>query len=419
MIVPSIDLVGGHTVQLIGGEEPAIDAGDPRPILERFARVGETAVVDVDAARGEGNNRELIEELCRMAPIRVGGGIRDIETARRWLDAGARRIIVGTAAEPGLLEQLPRDRVIVALDASHGEVVTHGWRSRTGRDLLGRVVELRDLCGGFLVTFVEREGRMAGTDLDLARKVCELSGDAKVTIAGGITSAEEIRLLDELGADAQVGMAIYTGELALAEGFTAPLTTDRPDGLWPTVVTDQGGTGLGLVYSNQRSVAEAITTGRGIYESRRRGLWEKGATSGSTQRLIRIDVDCDRDTLRFIVDQSGDGFCHSGTRTCWGMDTGLSELERRLISIRRERPAGSNTVRLFDDPALLGAKLREEAEELALAETPSEVVAEAADLLYFTLVKIAAAGVSADEIESELDRRARLVTRRPMTRKDA
>ncbi|MFT5735645.1 MAG: phosphoribosyl-ATP pyrophosphohydrolase/phosphoribosyl-AMP cyclohydrolase, partial [Planctomycetota bacterium] len=109
MIIPSIDLQGGSTVQLIGGEEKALDAGDPRPLLDRFSRVGETAVIDLDAAIGTpetadaGHNRALIEELCHRAPIRVGGGIRSEEAARRWLDAGAEKIILGTAAKPELL----------------------------------------------------------------------------------------------------------------------------------------------------------------------------------------------------------------------------------------------------------------------------------------------------------------------------
>ena len=103
MIIPSIDISGGRAVQLVEGETLAIDAGDPRPLLEKFSIVGEVAVIDIDAARGESNNEELITELCQLGPIRVGGGIRDVETARRWLDRGAKNIIIGTAAEPELL----------------------------------------------------------------------------------------------------------------------------------------------------------------------------------------------------------------------------------------------------------------------------------------------------------------------------
>lgn len=418
MIVPSIDIVSGRVVQLVGGEELALEAGDPRPILRRFSRVGEVAVVDIDAARGEGDNTELIVELCRTAPIRVGGGIRDLDRARWWLDAGAEKVVIGTAATPELLGRLPAERVVVALDARQGEVVTHGWRTRTGRDLIESVTELAGLCGGFLVTFVEREGRLQGTDLELAGKVIDSAGQARVTIAGGITTAEEVATLDAMGADAQVGMALYTGAVHLADGFAAPLRAERSDGLWPTVVADQGGTALGLAWSSSDSLQEAIDTGKGVYHSRSRGRWAKGETSGATQELVSVSLDCDRDTILFTVHQHGTGFCHLGSRTCWGEDRGLGRLERRLGGIIAERPPGSNTVRLTDDPSLLSAKLAEEGAELAAAGSPEEVTAEAADLLYFLMVKLATAGVSLAEVESVLDSRERRVTRRPMEAED-
>ncbi len=415
MIVPSIDISGGTTVQLVGGEEQALDAGDPVDVLERLGLVGEVAVVDIDAARGEGDNREVIRELCRRSPIRVGGGIRTADAAREWLDAGAEKVIIGTAAEESLLADLPRERVIVALDARNGEVVTHGWRESSGNDLLQSVRRFRDLCDGFLVTFVEREGLMGGTDLDLAREVVTTAGDARVTIAGGVSTTAEIAELDRLGADAQVGMALYTGRMGLAEAVAAPLTSDRPDGLWPTVVADQDGVALGLAWSDARSLEQAIETRRGVYHSRQRGLWVKGETSGAVQELIAIDVDCDRDTLRFTVRQT-EGFCHQGTRTCWGEDRGLARLERRLARIAADRPAGSNTVRLFEDADLLAAKLVEEATELA--EPGADVASEAADLIYFILTRLVASGVTLDNVEAILDRRERRLTRRPMTAKE-
>jgi len=413
MIIPSIDIQDGRTVQLVEGREKALEAGDPRAVAERFAIAGEIAVIDLDAAMGRGSNAALIEELVARHDCRVGGGIRDYETAVRWLDRGAARIILGTAARPELLARLPRERLIAAVDARHGEVVVEGWRKGTGARLLDRIRELRPHVGGFLVTFVEREGHMGGTDLELARAVVEAAGDARVTIAGGITTAEEIRELDRLGADAQVGMAIYTGRLHLADAIAAPLTSDRPDGLWPTVVVDEHGVALGLVYSNAESLRVAVDERRGVYWSRSRGaLWRKGESSGATQELLRIDLDCDRDALRFTVRQRAPGFCHLARWSCFGEDRGLPRLERVLAGRRRQAPAGSYTRRLLDDPALLAAKLREEADELARAETAEEVIWEAADVLYFTLVKLAAHGIPLAEVTRHLDRRGRRVTRR-------
>ena len=114
MIIPSIDLKGGQTVQLVGGAEKAIDAGDPVPIAERFSLAGEIAVIDLDAAMRTGTNAALIEGLLPRFACRVGGGIRDVATAIGWLDKGARKVILGTAAKPEILFQLPRERTIAA-----------------------------------------------------------------------------------------------------------------------------------------------------------------------------------------------------------------------------------------------------------------------------------------------------------------
>ncbi len=413
MIVPSIDLMGGQAVQLIGGEKIAIEAGPPLPIAERFAVAGDIAVIDLDAALGKGDNADTVREIIKRYRCRFGGGIRDLDAAIEWLDAGAVQIIIGTAAVPELLVQLPRERVIAALDARHGEVVVEGWRKGTGRRVIERIADLKELVGGFLVTFVEREGRMQGLDLARVAEVVEAAAPVKVTVAGGVTTTEEIAEIDRLGADVQVGMALYSGALDLADGLVAPLESDRPDGLWSTVIVDENGQALGLAYSNLESIREAVRTRTGVYHSRKRGHWVKGKASGNTQQLLRVDLDCDRDALRFTVRQMGKGFCHNDTYTCWGVDSGIFHLTRLLRSRVASAPEGSYTRRLLDDPALLAAKIREEADELARAKTPDEVIHEAADVMYFTLTALARAGVDLRDVEQELDRRNRKVTRRP------
>jgi len=417
MIVPSIDLMGGQAVQLIGGKERAIDAGDPRPIAETFKLAGDIAVIDLDAALGQGDNATLIRELVRMAPCRVGGGIRDVATAVSWLDAGAAKVILGTAAKPEILKELPGERVIAALDAVRGEVVTHGWTTKTGATVEDRMAELKGLVGGFLVTFVEREGRMEGIDLEAIERLKAAAGGAHLTVAGGFTTAEDIAAADRLGADAQVGMALYSGRLHLADAIAAPLTSDRADGLWPTVVADEHGVALGLAYSDLESLRAAVDGRVGAYHSRSRGLWIKGETSGATQELLTIDLDCDRDTLRFTVRQTPPGFCHLDTYTCWGEAHGLPALARLIAARRETAPEGSYTARLFAEPGLLDAKILEEARELTEAEGAGEVAHEAADLIYFALAAMARSGVNLADIERELERRSRRLTRRPGNKK--
>jgi len=345
VIVPSIDLMDGQTVQLVGGKTRALEAGDPRPIALGFRLAGDIAVIDLDAALGRGSNAPLIRDLVRLARCRVGGGIRSVQAALDWLDAGASSVILGTMAKPEILQQLPRERVIAALDAVDGEVVVEGWTKGTGTTIIERMHALRHLVGGFLVTFVEREGRLGGTNLDAVAALVEAAGPAKLTIAGGVTTPEDIAALDRLGADAQVGMALYTGRLDLGDAIAAPLISDRPDGLFPTVVCDEHGVALGLAYSDSESLRTAVRLRMGVYHSRKRGLWIKGASSGAEQTLLAIDLDCDRDALRFTVRQTPPGFCHKDTHTCFGEAHGLPGLARMLAARVTDAPKGS-TIRV-------------------------------------------------------------------------
>ena len=257
MIVPSIDLMNGRAVQLRRGREFVLDGGDPLERLDEFAVAGEVAVVDLDAALGRGSNAALIRTMVRRHRCRVGGGIRTLDAARGWLDAGAERIVVGTAATPEFCASLPRNRVVAAVDCVGGEVVVDGWRAATGQPMLDAIRQLAPYAGGFLLTQVEHEGGMQGFDLDLVRSAVATAGDARVTAAGGITTPRDVAELDRLGADAQVGMALYSGRLDLADALVAPLSCSTggraPEGLWPTVVCDEGGRALGLAWSSRES----------------------------------------------------------------------------------------------------------------------------------------------------------------------
>jgi phosphoribosyl-ATP pyrophosphohydrolase/phosphoribosyl-AMP cyclohydrolase/histidinol dehydrogenase len=222
---------------------------------------------------------------------------------------------------------------------------------------------------------------------------------------GGATSATTVRGDTSSSED---GVDILSA-------FIACVRSDRPDGLFTTVVCDQHGVCLGLVYSNDVSICAAVYEKRGIYWSRSRGgLWRKGDSSGMHQELLSIDLDCDGDALRFTVIQHGSppSFCHLMTRTCWGDVHGFQHLQSILQARLVSAPPGSYTQRLFSDEDLLMKKLVEEAQELAEATKPDDVAGEAADLMYFLMVRCVAAGVSLKDIESKLDYRSLKVTRR-------
>jgi phosphoribosylformimino-5-aminoimidazole carboxamide ribotide isomerase len=219
MIIPCIDLMDGKVVQLIQGRDKALEGDAPLEMLRKFAAFPEIQVIDLDAAMGRGENVALVEMLASRARCRVGGGIRTAERARKLVEQGAHRVIVGTAAFTPVMEEIAgaigRERVIIALDSRDGKIVVKGWQESTGLSAEEVIGRLEPYCGGFLCTYVDKEGMLQGTDLAWYRRLRSATRH-ELTAAGGITTVEEIRELASLGIHAALGMAIYTGRLDLA-----------------------------------------------------------------------------------------------------------------------------------------------------------------------------------------------------------
>jgi phosphoribosyl-ATP pyrophosphohydrolase len=404
---------------LVGGRAKVLEVDDVLGLAQRWRVYGDLAVIDLDAALGTGDNLALVKELCALAPCRVGGGVRTKERAFELLRAGASALILGTAANEELLGKLPRDRTLVAVDQRGGKLQAQGWTRDEVEAPLDRMRRLGPLCGGFLMTVVDQEGRLEGVAWESAR-AARAATSRPIVYAGGVTTEGDVAALDRLGLDAQVGMALYRGLLNPARAFLASLAWDKQGGLLPVVVQDEARRTLMVAYTDRACLQEALETRRGIYWSRsRQARWVKGATSGHTQDLLRVEADCDRDTLRFVVRQQGPA-CHTGADTCFGSaDFALGDLEATLRS-RREAPTpGSYTARLFAEEGLLAAKLREEAEELIQAATPDELVWEGADLLYFLMARLVQGGVGLEQVLRELERRSTTDTRKPGNAKGA
>jgi phosphoribosylformimino-5-aminoimidazole carboxamide ribotide isomerase len=226
MIIPCIDLMGGKVVQLVQGRDQALEGDEPLALLRKFAAFPEIQVIDLDAALGQGSNDELVEMLCGRAVTRVGGGVRTVERARRLVEQGAGKVIIGTAAFNGqgvnaafLAEArraIGQERLLIALDSKDGHIVVKGWREATDLSAEKVVSLLEPYCSGFLCTYVDKEGMMQGTDLEWFHRLRALTSH-ELTAAGGISTLDEIRELTSLGIHCALGMAIYTGRLDLAE----------------------------------------------------------------------------------------------------------------------------------------------------------------------------------------------------------
>jgi phosphoribosylformimino-5-aminoimidazole carboxamide ribotide isomerase len=232
MLIPSIDLQGGRVVQLVQGERLAIESSDLDAWIRRFAAFPKIQLIDLDAAKATGNNDALVRKVAAALPCRVGGGVRNIGRAKELLAAGATAVIVGSsffrgrrASDPpnqpvnlefarALAEAVGVDRIIGAVDSRGGQVVIDGWKTALPVTAVEAVKQLEPFCGEFLYTHVDTEGLMQGTDMAAIQAVAAAT-TRKLTAAGGITTREEIDALHAMGVDAVVGMAIYSGALAL------------------------------------------------------------------------------------------------------------------------------------------------------------------------------------------------------------
>jgi phosphoribosylformimino-5-aminoimidazole carboxamide ribonucleotide (ProFAR) isomerase len=226
MLIPSIDLQGGAVVQLVQGERLAIKDDDVQKWVRRFETFPKVQVIDLDAAMSAGDNLALVRQIAGSLACRVGGGIRTVARAQDILAAGARQIIAGSALftngapdlafAKALSDGVGRERVIAAVDSKGGRVVIHGWKTILPLTAAEAVRALEPYCDEFLYTHVDAEGLMGGTNVGAILAVRDAT-TRRITAAGGITTRKDIDDLHALGVDAVVGMAIYTGALALDE----------------------------------------------------------------------------------------------------------------------------------------------------------------------------------------------------------
>ncbi|MGA8439809.1 MAG: HisA/HisF-related TIM barrel protein [Candidatus Sulfotelmatobacter sp.] len=222
MLIPSIDLMGGKIVQLVQGEKKALEFDNFDYWIERFVNYPLVQVIDLDAARGAGENRQIVRQMVKRLNCQVGGGIRTLEAARELLRAGAGRVILGSillkdgeingqcAAE--LARELGTAPLVFALDSRGGRVAIDGWRQETALTAFEMIRALEPFCETFLYTHIDTEGLMGGIPMEAVGAIRQATS-RRLIVAGGITTQVEIDRLDELGMDAVVGMALYSGKI--------------------------------------------------------------------------------------------------------------------------------------------------------------------------------------------------------------
>jgi phosphoribosylformimino-5-aminoimidazole carboxamide ribotide isomerase len=225
MLIPSIDLLDGRIVQLVQGEKLRLAFDDFEYWIEKFSRFPLVQLIDLDAAMRQGDNSELVAQIAKRLPVQAGGGIHTIERARQVLEAGAKRVIIGSALFSAegkvntefateLAAAVGAERVVAGIDTKNGRIAVKGWKAQVELTPDDAIPELEAHAAAFLYTHVDGEGLMQGFPIETAARLRKLT-QRQLIVAGGIRSQQEVDALDALGADAVVGMAVYTELLAV------------------------------------------------------------------------------------------------------------------------------------------------------------------------------------------------------------
>jgi phosphoribosylformimino-5-aminoimidazole carboxamide ribotide isomerase len=225
MLIPSIDLMGGRIVQLVQGEKLRLAFDDFEYWIEKFLRVPLVQLIDLDAAMRQGNNSALVEQVARRLPVQVGGGIHSVERTRQVLAAGAKRVIIGSALFSAegtvnadfaqeLATSIGADRIVAGIDTKNGRIAVKGWKAQVALTPDEAIPQLEAHVAAFLYTHVDGEGLLQGFPIEVAARLRKLT-QRQLIVAGGIRSKSEVDELDALGADAVVGMAVYTNLLTV------------------------------------------------------------------------------------------------------------------------------------------------------------------------------------------------------------
>lgn len=429
MVISSIDLKGGHVVQLKNGRELVLQRDDADALISEFDKYGEVAVIDLDAAMGNTNpkgdtvNTPLLKSLLRKGNVRTGGGVRSVKRARELISLGAEKVIIGSSAwkkspennsdvlNTEFLDELVaavgKQRVIIGVDALNGKIAVKGWTETIDVPLIEGAKLAQKYCSELLFTCVEKEGCMQGTNLEMAKELRAAVG-CRVVVAGGVSSEDEIETLEKMHCDVQLGMALYTNKVSLKNAFTRCLDWQKTGEMIPVIAQDERSREVLMMgYANREALEKTFETGKLTFFSRsRNALWTKGETSGHFLDVVKLRADCDRDTILATVKPNG-GACHTGSWTCFTSAPDEKSTLERLYGTISERFAnpkpGSYTATL--DNKRVREKVEEEAEEICEADGKDEVVWEAADLLYFVSVLMYKEGVDWQDVYNELDKR--------------
>ena len=469
-IIACLDVRNGRVVK--GTKFTDIkDVDSPEKLAKFYSdnSVDELVFYDITASNEERKTSlEFVERVARVIniPFSAGGGVSTIEDFKYILRKGADKVSVNSAAvrNPQLIREASMafgsQCVVLSMDVKKNDegswsVYVKGGREKTELDAIDWAVTAAELgAGEIVVNSIDEDGMKNGYDLELLSRITSVVSIPVIASGGAGKKEHFLDVLQKTGVDGVLAASVFHfGEIKVPElkqylkengaeirmPEAAPQKLDSTlagnadismisfgkDGLVPCICQDaKTGAVLMLAYMNEQSLRLTLEKKRAVYYSRSRSeLWEKGATSGNTQKVRAIYYDCDADALLIKVEQTGNA-CHTGEYSCFfnavfddlgvSADPGSSvfgELYATVIDRKNDSSEGSYTNYLFDkglDKIL--KKVGEEAAETIIAaknQDRQELIGETGDLIYHLTVMLAEKGISMDEIEQELKSRFR------------
>ena len=469
-IIACLDVRNGRVVK--GTKFTDIkDVDSPEKLAKFYSdnSVDELVFYDITASNEERKTSlEFVERVAQVIniPFSAGGGVSTIEDFKYILRKGADKVSVNSAAvkNPQLIREASMafgsQCVVLSMDVKKNDegswsVYVKGGREKTELDAIDWAITAAELgAGEIVVNSIDEDGMKNGYDLELLSRITSVVNIPVIASGGAGKKEHFLDALQKTGVDGVLAASVFHfGEIKVPElkqylkengaeirmPEAAPQKKESPsaadadismisfgkDGLVPCICQDaKTGAVLMLAYMNEQSLRLTLEKKRAVYYSRSRSeLWEKGATSGNTQKVRAIYYDCDADALLIKVDQTGNA-CHTGEYSCFfnavfddlgvSADSGSSVFRELYATVkgRKNDPSeGSYTYYHIDKglDKLLKTVGEEAAETLIAAKNQDrqELIGETGDLIYHLTVMLAEKGISMDEIEQELKSRFR------------
>ncbi len=348
IILPAIDIKDRTPVRLYQGDYSTAHkvAEDALTTALSFQEAGAVwlHMVDLDGAKAKVPvNSEVILDVKKNTELKVeiGGGIRDMNTVDFYLEKGIDRVILGSAAlhDPDFVREAVKKygrKIAVGIDALNGKVAAEGWTAQSEVDYIDMAKSMESIGVRYIIfTDISKDGTLNGPNLTQLDKI-NRAVSCNIIASGGVSTMKDILDLNDLGVYGTIaGKAIYSKRLDLRSAITAAQRISKNSKkqiefedeleryfikaeLIPAIIQEEStGEVLMLAYMNRESLAKTLETGYTWFYSRsRKALWNKGSTSGHTQKVLSIHADCDDDTLLIKVKQIG-AACHTGKHSCF------------------------------------------------------------------------------------------------------